>query len=137
MSAVSAAAVAFAMVVGTAAFAVFVAVMIANGIGIEMKSSCQERSYLSIRISGCTGVKSDACLCQGISCSAADAAADQNLNAMGCKEACKCTVAAAVGIHYLAGEDLSVLRLINLKLFGVSEMLENLSVFVSNCNFHV
>ena len=52
------------------------------------------------------------------------------------QEACQRAVTAAVGINNFRMNDLAILSFIKLKLFGVSEMLKNLPVFIGNCNFH-
>ena len=43
---------------------------------------------------------------------------------------------AAVSIDHFAIDDFSVLGGINLKLFGMAEVLEDLSVLISYCNLH-
>ena len=48
----------------------------------------------------------------------------------------KRAVSLAVGINNCAVCDFAVLHGIYLKLFGVAEMLKNLSVFMCYCNFH-
>ena len=57
-----------------------VAVMAAHGIRIIRKCAFQEGLYLSICISHSSRIKLDAGLCQCISCSSADTAADQYIN---------------------------------------------------------
>lgn len=46
-------------------------------------------------------------------------------------------MAAAVYINYLAAYDLTVFYIIKLKLPGMSEMLEYLTVLISYCNSHI
>ena len=43
---------------------------------------------------------------------------------------------AAIGINNLFSYDLAILRIIQFELFGMSEMLKNLSIFISNCDSH-
>ena len=52
------------------------------------------------------------------------------------QKACQRAVTAAVGINNFRMNDLAVRSFIKLKLLGVAEMLENLTVFIGNCNFH-
>ena len=42
----------------------------------------------------------------------------------------------APGVHHGLGGYLSVLHIVQLELFGMSEMLKNLSVVIGDCNFH-
>ena len=51
-------------------------------------------------------------------------------------DACKRAVTAAVGIDDLGIHDRVILDVVDLELLGMAEVLENLSVFVSNCNSH-
>ena len=43
---------------------------------------------------------------------------------------------ASIRVRDLGGNDLTVLYRVDLKLLGMSEVLKNLSVFISYCNFH-
>lgn len=69
-------------------------------------------------------------------CTTTDAAADQCIDTELHKEACQCAVATAVRIHYLCTYDFAVRYIVDLKLCGMSEVLENLSVFIGYCNSH-
>lgn len=42
----------------------------------------------------------------------------------------------ALGVHHGLGGYLSVLHIVQLELFGMSEMLKDLSVVIGDCNFH-
>ena len=68
---------------------------------------------------------------------AADPAADQYRYILLCEKSRKRTVTATVRIHDRCGNDLTVLYCVDLELLRVSEVLKDLSVFVSNCNFHI
>ena len=48
----------------------------------------------------------------------------------------KRAVTASVRVRNLGRNDLTVLYCVDLKLLGVSEVLKDLSVFISYCNFH-
>ena len=52
------------------------------------------------------------------------------------QEACQCAVTAAVGVNNFRMDDFAVRNFIKLELFGVTEMLKNLTVFIGNCKFH-
>ena len=84
-----------------------------------------------------TAEKLNACICESHLSTAADPAADQYRYVLLCEKSRKRAVTATVRIHDRCGNDLAVLYCVDLKLLGVSEMLKDLSVFVSNCNFHI
>ena len=44
---------------------------------------------------------------------------------------------AAICIEHFFADDFSVSHFIDLKLFGVTKMLKNLSIFIGNCKFHI
>ena len=53
-----------------------------------------------------------------------------------CQQAGQRTVTAAVRIHHLCLQQLAAGYLVQLKLLRVAKMLENLSVFIGNCDLH-
>ena len=111
-------------------------VVVALYVGIKSKRTAEQCFDCGIRRATNTAVKLDSCLCQCHLCATADAAANKCVNAERGKKSCKCSVTATVGIHYFAAYNFSVLCVINLKLFGMAEVLKDLSVFVSYCNFY-
>ena len=112
------------------------AVMVAADVGIVIQVACQECFYSVICVTGNAAVELDAGLSQCHLGTTADAAADQNVNTAAKEETCQSAVAAAVGVHDLGGYDGAVFHVVDLKLLGVAEMLEDQLVCVSNCNFH-
>ena len=82
-------------------------------------------------------VERDACLGKSCLCAHADATADQRVCLGSLQKACQRAVPGAVGGNDLRGYDLPVRDVIELELLRVSEMLEDLTVFVSDCDsFH-
>ena len=65
-------------------------------------------------------------------CTTTDAATDQCIDTELHQEACQCAVATAVRIHYFCTNDFAVCDIVDLKLCGMSEVLENLSVFIGD-----
>ena len=125
--------------VGTAAVVaagVAFTVMVAADVGIVIQVACQECLHSIVSIAGNAAVELDACLSQSHLSAAADAAADQDVNAAAKEEASQGAVAAAVGVHDLGGDDGAVFHIVDLKLLGVTEVLEDQLVCVSNCNLH-
>ena len=112
------------------------AVVVAADIGIIVQVACQECFHSVVSVTGNTAVELDAGLSQSHLSAAADAAADQDINTAAKQEACQSAVTAAVGIHDLGGYDGAIFNVVDLKLLGVAEMLEDQFVCVSNCNFH-
>ncbi len=138
MAAVTAAVVTSAAVVAASmTFAMMVVVMIAPDIGIEIQLSFQKSCYCSICAAGHTAIQLDTCCCQRSLCATADAAANQHICVQCCENTGQRAVPTSVGIHNLGSNNGIVLHLIDLKLFGVAEVLEDLSVFVSYCNSHL
>ena len=132
MTAVSAAVTAATVIAAGVAFAV----MVTADVGIVIQVACQECLHSIVSIAGNAAVELDACLSQSHLSAAADAAADQNVNAAAEEEASQGAVAAAVGVHDLGGNDGAVFNVVDLELLGMAEVLEDQFVCVSNCNFH-
>lgn len=133
----------FMVVVVTAAataFAVFMIMMMVMMITVWLisciQSACQQSGYCSICITGNSCINFDISVIQSNSCTHAHAAADQCGDTGLCQVACQRAVAKTIVSDYFAGNNCAVFYGINLKLFGTSEVLENLTVFVSYCNFH-
>ena len=68
--------------------------------------------------------------------SAADAAAEEDVDALPREEARERAAAGSAGADHLALYDLAVFDLIDLHGLRVSEMLENSSVVIGCCDFH-
>ena len=83
-----------------------------------------------------TAVKLNACTCKCYLSTTADTSADENVSTDDRQKSHKCSVSLTIGVDYFRGYDRIILNLINLKLLRVTEMLKDLSVFVSNCYFH-
>ena len=111
---------------------VVVVVMIALHVGIVSNVTCQQCFHRIVRLTANTAKQTDTRLCQCHLCTATDAAANQNIHAIGCQKACQRTVTAAVGINDLLLHHLIVLDRVELKLGSVSKMLEDISIFISS-----
>jgi hypothetical protein len=133
MSAIVAAA---AVIAAAMTLTMMVIMVIAPDIGIEFQLAVHKCLGSSVRAAGHTAVQPDTGSGQGHPGTAANAAANQNIRLQGSQHTGQSTVAAAAGIHHRGGNDLSVLNIINFKLPGMAEMLENFAVFIGNCNSH-
>ena len=112
------------------------AVMIAFDVGIEIQVACKIRLDSRITASADTAVKFDARFAERHLCAAADAAANENVCTDGSKKSRECAMTRAVGIENLCVYDSAVFDLIDLELLGMTEMLKDGFIFISNCNFH-
>lgn len=121
---------------GMVAMTVFMVMMVAMHVGIKGKRSRQQGRYGFVRRALHAAVQRDAGLGQGHLRAAADAAADQRIDALGLQKSSQRAVAAAHRIDDFRVDDCAVFYFVNLKLFCVAEMLENLALFICNCNFH-
>ena len=83
----------------SAAVSFLVGVVGAYRIRIINKLSFQEGFYLSVRVSGSPGIQFNSCFSQGVSCAAADSAADQHIYAAAHKKSCKGAVSLPVGVY--------------------------------------
>ena len=125
-----------AAAVAAAGMAFAVIMVRAVHIGIKRQRTVQERLHCLIGIALHTADQTDIGLRKRCLCAAANAAADQRIHTELCQQAGQRTVTAAVRIHHLCMQQLAAGYLVQLKLLRVAKMLENLSVFIGNCDFH-
>ena len=121
---------------GVPALAVCVIVVAAPDIGVVAERPRQQCVYRRVRLAADAAVEPDARLCQRRLRATADTAADQGIHALLHQKARQYAVPTAVGIHDLCTDNLAFRDLIELKLRGVTKVLENLSIPIGNCNFH-
>jgi hypothetical protein len=113
---VTAAAVAFFVVMAVTAACVSFTVVIALYIRVKVQLTCDECFNCSICFTHYSAVKSDTCLCQSILCTTADTAADEYFYLVCCKETAESAMAAAVSIDNLAGNNFAFFNIIHLEL---------------------
>ena len=105
-------------------------------IGIVAQISAEQCAHRRVSVPADSAVELDARLGQCCLRTAADASTDQSVYTVLHQEACQCAVTAAVGVNDFRMSDFTVRSFIKLELFGMAEMLKNLTVFIGNCNFH-
>ena len=128
---------AFAMVMPTVvAFPVMLSMVVTLGIRIIFQRSIRKGFCGSIRRSLNACIKLDPGIRKRHLRTHADASADQGVSFHRLQEAGKGAMAASVGINDLLIHDLTLINIIQLKLLGMTEVLEDLSVFVSDCDPH-
>ena len=121
---------------GVTGFAVLMVMVVTVNIGIVAQISAEQCAHRRVSVPADTAAELDARFGQSCLRTAADASANQSVHAVLHQEACQCTVTAAVGINNFRMDNFAVRSFIKLELFGVTEMLKNLTVFIGNCNFH-
>ena len=136
MTAMTTAIVTSAAVVTAGMLLSMMVVMIAFCVRVIGKGSGNAGSHRIVCIPADTAEQLDACLGKGRLGTAADAAADEGIHTQLGKQSCQRTVTASVGVNDLRLYNGAVLDVVHLELFGVTEVLEDFSVFVSYCNFH-
>ena len=117
--------------------ALAVVVVVAGHIRIGCEHARQQCADLKVCLTIRSGKYRNARIHQRCARAGADAAADQDADTLLLQKFRKRAVAAAVGVDDLHIGDAVILDRVNLKLLGVAEMLENLSVFIGCCNFYV
>lgn len=117
--------------------AVMMVMVVAFGIGIISKLTCNKALYCLVRISVDTAIELNACLGKCHLRTAANTAADQHIHIEPGKKAGKCAVSASIGVDHLIGENFIAVYGINLELLRVAEMLKNFTIAISYCDFHL
>ena len=111
-------------------------VAVAVGIGTELKISFCKCLGGCIRRSAYSCTESDSGIGKSHLGSHSDSTADEDIGMDCVEESCQSSVAVSVGVYDLLADDFSVLDIVEFELFSVSEMLEDLPVFISDCDSH-
>ena len=117
------------------AFSMMMVMMIAPHIGVIVQLAFNVSRNCRIRIAGNSAVQLNSGCRQCHLRTAANAAADQHICVQCRKNTGQCTVPAAVGVNNLRSNNRAVFNIIDLKLFGMTEVLVNFFIRISNCNF--
>ena len=112
---------------GVTGFAVRMVMVVTANIGIVAQASAEQCVHRRVSLPADTAVELDARFGKCCLRTAADASADQSVHAVLHQEACQRAVTAAVGINDFRMNDFAVRSFIKLELFGVAEMLKNLT----------
>lgn len=134
----SVAAVISAAVISTAvsALAVLVIMVVTVHVRVIAEISGDECIDSGICISADTTEKADADLGECHLCTTTDATADQCIDTELHQETGERAVTTAIRIHDRLAYDLTIRHIVDLKLLGMTEVLENLAVFIGYCNSH-
>ena len=136
LSVIAAVTVAAAVAAAGVTLTVMMVVVVALHVGIVEEIALDQCLHRRIGIAADTAKEADACRCKRHLCAAADTAADQNVGAQALEDGGESAVSLSVGINDRGGDDRAVCYVVDLELLRVTEVLENLSVFVCYCNFH-
>ena len=121
---------------GVTSLAVRMIMVVTVNIGIVAQISTEQCAHRRVSVPADTAVELDARFDQSRLRTAADTSANQSVHAVLHQESCQCAVTAAVGVNDFRMDDFAVRSFIKLELFGMAEMLKDLTVFIGNCNFH-
>ena len=111
-------------------------VMVTVCIRIELQCSGGKSLCRFICGSLNAGIEPDPRIGQRHLCTHPDSSADECIHSGCLKETGQGTVTAAVRVYDLFSRDLSLFNIKKLELFTMSEMLKNLSFFISDCDPH-
>ena len=118
------------------AFTVAVTMMVAVNSRVVGQFIGQEIIYRCIRVTLNAAVQFNSCLSQSILGTTANAAADQSVDVFLLQEGGQGTMTGTIAGYDMGFLNRVVFNGIHLKLFCVSEMLENLTVVIGNCKLH-
>ena len=111
-------------------------VMITFYIRIIVKLAGNKSFHRSICIAGNTAKETNTCCCQCHLGATTNTAADQHIRVQCSQNTGQSTMTASIGINNFRSNNFSILYIVQLKLFSMSKMLENIPVFIGNCNSH-
>lgn len=113
-----------------------VAVMVTVCIGVKDKMTGQIVRHSRICIAGNTAEQLDASLCKGCLGTGTDTAAENDIHMVLNEEAYQSTMALTIGRNDSTAQNPAAFCIVDLELCRVAKVLEHLTVFVRNCNFH-
>ena len=129
--------VSFPVVMSTlVSFPVVMAMVVTLGIRIVLQRSFCQSLHSRVSGTGDAAIKLDPCFCKRSLSTHSNASTDQGIRLRRLQETGKRAMPIAVGWDDLLSSDLPIFHIIELKLFGMSEMLKDLSVVVRYCNSH-
>ena len=90
----------------------------------------------SICIAGNAAEHLNSSLHQGNLCAGANAAAENDIRTMLNQKADQCAMTLTIGGNHLIAQNPTVFCIVDFELRGVPKVLEYLTIFVRNCDFH-
>ena len=102
----------------TAMVALVVVVVVAMGVGVKAELSGQIICYCRVCRAADPAEQLDACLCEGVLCPGADAAAEHHIGIVLGQKAHQCAVALPVGGNNLAAQNQAVFCIVDFEYAG-------------------
>jgi hypothetical protein len=124
-----------AILIVVSALMTLAVMMITIGSAVD-KFTPEVHLYSSIRVAGRTRADLDPGVPERIQSASAQTAADEDLYILIRKKAGQRSVTDAIGTDHPTVDDLVVFYLVNFEVFCSSKVLEDVSVVISNCDFH-
>ena len=112
------------------------AVMAAVRIGVKDKMTGQIVRHSGICIAGNAAKQLNPGLCKSVLRTGTNTAAENDIYTVLNKEAHQCTMTLPIGRNDLTAQNLAVFCIVDFELCGVAKVLEHLTVFIRNCDFH-
>ena len=126
----------FTMIPARMPLDVMMPVVVTAGIGVIFQRSFNKSFYSSISSALNSCIKLDPGIGKCRLRTHANASANQSIRLNRLQESCKSSVAAAVGRYDLFVYDPALRNVVQLKLLGMTKVLEDLSVFIGDCDSH-
>ena len=114
----------------------FMVMMVAVGIWIKNKISGKVIRNNAVSCARNAAKQLNPGLCKSVLRTGTNTAAENDIYAVPNKEAHQCTMALTIGRSNLTAQNLAVFCIVDFELCGVAKVLEHLTVFVRNCDFH-
>ena len=112
------------------------AVMVAVRIGVKDKMTGQIVRHSCICIARNAAKQLNPGLCKSVLRTSTNTAAENDIYAVLNKEAHQCTMALTIGRNDLTAQNFAVFCIVDFELCGVAKVLEHLTVFIRDCDFH-
>ena len=123
-------------VVVTTFAVMMVSMMVTMSIRVIFQCSCSKSFCGLVRQSLNTGIEFNPSISHCHLSTHTDAATDQRIYLCCLQETGQCTMSTSIRVYYLLSCDSVFLHIIQLEPLGMTEVLEDLSVFVSDCDSH-
>ena len=112
------------------------AVMVAVRIGVKDKISCKVIRNNAVSCARNAAKQLNPGLCKSVLRTGTNTAAENDIYTVLNKEAHQCTMALTIGRNDLTAQNLAVFCIVDFELCGVAKVLEHLTVFIRDCDFH-
>ena len=115
---------------------IFMVMMVAVGIWIKNKISCKVIRNNAVSCARNAAKQLNPGLCKSVLRTGTNTAAENDIYTVLNKEAHQCTMALPIGRNDLTAQNLAVFCIVDFELCGVAKVLEHLTVFIRDCDFH-